>query len=422
MTRSALFAALIALAFAGLAAAAPSPKDPRSINLGVADAVIELGDALGPYKMPASASSNASQWYTFNAENASDRAAIRVLQAGQPAYAALTIVPHTSRPRIVSLASSDPDIVVETVKAYGGHAYRVTIPPQTSATLAIELSNAGTPPSLLAWTEPALASHNRQLGIFIAAVAGLIFAAAAIAAGLAVMSGHRAPLWAAITLVLVLLARLAGTGMFDMSLATHVGGPYGLTAFFSGLALAAGARLANNLVPLKMLWPRAEHRFYWGVIALAILSVFAYLGVPGATVLTYACVVLGTAAITVYLVHRGRYGVRAARVIAPGAAVFALVALAAALSTFGLLGNATVAPDIAGGFAAAGAVLLALAVVAGEGIAILPGARKAALGEAHPALSAIGAAHQGIFDLEFDTDEVLLSREAAVADWTGRRA
>jgi hypothetical protein len=227
MIRSALFAALIALAFAGLTAAAVPPKDPHTVSLGVADAVIELGDALGPYKMPASTSSNASQWYTFNAENASNRAAIRVLQAGQPAYTALTIVPRTSRPRIVSLAGSDPDVVVETVKAYGGHAYRVTIPPQTSATLAVELSNAGTPPSLLAWTEPALASHNRQLGIFIAAVAGLIFAAAAIAAGLAVMSGHRAPLWAAITLVLVLLARLAGTGMFDMSLATRVGGPYG---------------------------------------------------------------------------------------------------------------------------------------------------------------------------------------------------
>ena len=92
MTRSALFAALIALVFAGWAIAAPSPKDTHTVNLGVADAVIELGDLLGPYKMPASGTSSTSQWYTFNAENASERTAIRVLQAGQPAYVALSIV------------------------------------------------------------------------------------------------------------------------------------------------------------------------------------------------------------------------------------------------------------------------------------------------------------------------------------------
>ena len=415
MIRSAFFAALVAFAFAvSSSAAAPAPAtDPHVVDLGAASAVIELREALGPYKMPASKSQASSQWYTFNADNPSTRPAIRVLQAGQESSVALGIVPRPTRPQIVSLASSDQGVIVETVKAYGGHAYRVTIPPSTKAPLAIQVADGASPPSLLAWTEPALAAHNRQLGIFVAAVAGLIFAAAAIAAGLAVMSGHRAPLWAAITLVLVLLTRLAGTGMFDMSLATHVGGPYGLTAFFAGLALAAGARLANNIVPVTGLWPRAERWFYWGVIALGAISVFAYLGVPGAVDLVYICVVLGTAAIAAYLVHRGRYGVRAARVIAPAAAVFALVALAATLSALVFMGETAIAPDVAGGFAAAGAVLLALAVVAGEGIAVLPGARRFAAGDADPALGAIGAAHQGVFDLEFASSEVLLSREAA---------
>ena len=414
MIRTAFFAALAALVFVGFAAAGPSPaKDPHTVNLGVADAVIELRDSLGPYKMPASTKQSSSEWYTFNADNRSERPAIRVLQAGQEAGVSLSIVPSPTRPQIISLAGSDPGVIVETVKAYGGHAYRVTIPPATNAALAVQFANAGSPPSLLAWTEPALAAHNRQLGIFIAAVAGLIFAAAAIAAGLAVMSGHRAPLWTAITLLLVLLTRLAGTGMFDMSLATHVGGPYGLTALFAGLALAAGARLADTVVPIAARWPWAQRWFYWCVIALAAISVLAYLGVPGATDLTYLSVVLGTGAITAYLVHNGRYGAAAARVIAPAAAVFALVTLAATLSTLGFMGETTVAPDVAGGFAAAGAVLLALAVVVGEGIAVLPAGSRAAIGEAHPALKAIGAAHQGVFDLEFDSDEVLLSREAA---------
>jgi diguanylate cyclase (GGDEF)-like protein/PAS domain S-box-containing protein len=410
--RTAFFAALVAFVFAGWAAAAP-PPERRAVDFGTNDAVIELRDSLGPYKMPTSAKQPSAEWYTLNAENKSDRGAIRVLQAGQEAGLALSIVPPPTRPQIIGLASSDPRVIVETVKAYGGHAYRVTIPPATNAALAVQVADASSPPSLLSWTEPALASHNRQLGIFIAAVAGLIFAAAAISAGLAVMSGHRAPLWASITLLLMLLTRLAATGMFDMSLATRVGGPYGLTAFFAGLSLAAGARFANSLVPVEGAWRGGNRFFYWAVIVIAALSIFAYLGVPGATDLTYACVVLGTAAIGAYVIHRGRTGDRAARVIAPSAAVFALVVFAAMLSTMGLLGNTTVAPDIAGGFAAAGAVLLALAVVAGEGIAILPGVRRMASGDAHPALTAIGAAHQGIFDLEFDSGEVLLSREAA---------
>lgn len=421
MKRLAFAAALAAALFASLAAAGAPPsaptKDAPGAAFGGPDAVIDLKDSLGPYHMPASANSNSSIWYMLTAVNASNRPAIRVLQAGQPASAALRFFPRPTRPAIVSLASSDPGVIAETAKAYGGHAYRVTVPPATTVGLAVEIANAQSPPSLLAWTEPALAAHNRQLGIFIAAVAGLIFAAAAIAGGLAVMSGHKPPLWAALTLTLVLLARLAATGMFDASLATHVGGPYGLTAMFAGLALAAGARLADTVVPIREAWPWAARWLRWGVMGVTGLAVLAYLGVPGATDLANVCVVCGTAGITVYLVHRGRYGAQAARVVAPAAAVFALVALAAAIASIGGLGNSTVQPDAAGGFAAAGAVLLALAVAAGEGIAVLPVPRRgpAPAGAEPPAiaLQAIGASHQGIFDLEFDTDEVVLSREAA---------
>lgn len=407
-------AALAALLFAGMAAtAAPPAQESRIVTLRDSDSVIELKDTLGPYNAPAGTAShdNTSQWYTFTAVNSSSRAATRVLQAGQEAADFLRLLPRHARPAILSLASSDASVLIETAKAYGGHTYRITIPPGMSALVAIEIGNAETPPSLLAWTEPALAAHNRRVGIFIAAIGGLIFAAAAIAGGLAVMSGHRAPLWAALTLLLILLTRLTGTGMFDRSLATNIGGPYGLTAFFAGLALVSGIRLADTLVPVDGAWRSAGRWLDRAVIALTGLSILSYLGIPAATDLTYALVTLGTAAITAYLVHRGRSGSQPARVLAPSAAVFALVAFAAALSSMGMLGDTTVAPDIAGGFAAAGAVLLALAVVAGEGIAVLPGLRMTA--EDPAALKAIGAAHQGIFDLEFESDQVLLSREAA---------
>src|SRR6202041_2724996 len=78
-----------------------------------------------------------------------------------------------------------------------------------------------------------------------------------------------------------------------------------------------------------------------------------------------------------YLVHSGRTGQQAARVAAPSAAVFALVAAAGAIAALGGFQDNPAAPGIIGGFAAAGAVLLALAIAAGEGIAILPARRLA---------------------------------------------
>jgi diguanylate cyclase (GGDEF)-like protein/PAS domain S-box-containing protein len=421
MTRSVLFASVLAalgvlllatLTVAGAFAAAPKSA---SVDFGTHDAVIDLQDALGPYKMPASVQPKASRWYSFSVTNSTGRTVTRILAAGQSASMALDLFPHATRPAIISLASPDPGAVVESAKAYGGRAYRIDVPPGATVGLAVEIANAETPPSLLAWTEAALAAHNRQFAIFIAAVAGLIFAAAAIAGGLAVMTGHRPPLWAAVTLFFVLLARLAGTGMFDASLATHVGGPFGLTALFAGLALASGARLADTIVPVREVWPRAQRWFDRGLMGIAGLAVLAYLGVPGATVLVDVLVLFGSAVITVYLVRRGRTGSQPARVLAPSAAVFALVTLAATMTSLGALGDTTVAPDVAGGFAAAGAVLLALAVAAGEGIAMLPMPHRMAPRERELGreMQAIGASHQGIFDLEFDSDEVLLSREAA---------
>ncbi len=405
--------ALAAILLATLAMAASPQKESRAVDLGASDAVIELKEDLGPYHMPAGQIARRSSWYMLNATNASQRAAVRVLQAGQSPEVGLGLFPPSSRPSILSVASTDPGVLVETAHAYGRHAWRVTIPPGVSASLAIEMANAAASPSLLAWTEPAIAAHNRQLGIFIAAVAGLIFAAAAIAGGLAVMTSHKPPLWAAVTLLFVLLARLAGTGMFDSSLATRVGGPYGLIALFAGLALASGIRLADTIVPVNVAWPWAARWLHRGLIALVVVSLLAYLGVPGAADLVDFAVVVGSAGITAYLVHRGRFGAQVARVLAPSAAVFALVALAAAGSSMGILGNSAVAPDVAGGFAAAGAVLLALAVVAGEGIAVLPLPRRMQPGGDLPALQAIGASHQGIFDLDFVRNDIHLSREAA---------
>ena len=296
----------------------------------------------------------------------------RVLLAGLPPSMALALLPHNSRPQILAVASSDSGVVVEPAPSYGHRAWRVIIPPVTQVGLALQVMNAQSPPALYAWTEPALAGHNRSLAIFITAVGALIAAAALITGGLAILIGHAAPRWVALTLALLLWAWLAGTGMFDASLATHVGGPYGLTAFLTALALAAGAKLADAIIPLREIFPQYQKQFRIALYALCVLGALAYLGVPLATLLTNIAIVSGSMAIAAYLFLCGRKGVKAAQVIAPSAMAFALVALAAAVTSLADMGESLTGPAATGGFAAAGAILLALAVIASEEIAVLP--------------------------------------------------
>ena len=429
--RKPLFLVLIGMLLASLGAAFAADA-PHPVDFGGEANVINLKHELAPYHAPSGPEADGSAWYMLAVTNNSVRPAIRVLIAGQPPRMALRLLPRPSRPAILAVASSDSGVVVEPAKAYGARAWRVIIPPVTQVGLAVRVGYAGAPPSLLAWTEPALASHNRQLAIFITAVGALIAAAALITGGLAILIGHAAPRWVAITLAMLLWSWLAGTGMFDASLATHIGGPYGLSAFLTALALAAGARLADAIVPLREVLPGRVRQFRIALYALCGLGVASYLGLPGATLITDTLIVPGSAAVAAYLFICGRRGVRAAQVIAPSAAAFALVALAAAITSLGGLGETLTAPATTGGFAAAGAVLLALAVIASEEIAVLPflhGSKAARLLEvqsaqedaldpsapfANLALAAIGAAHQGVFDLDFRAQLLTLSADAAL--------
>ena len=67
--------------------------------------------------------------------------------------------------------------------------------------------------------------------------------------------------------------------MFDASLATHIGGPYGLSALLTALALAAGARLADAIVPVREILPRTREAIPdRAFMSLCGLGAAAYLG------------------------------------------------------------------------------------------------------------------------------------------------
>ncbi len=399
------------------------------VNFASADAVIELLPDLKPYHTPGIPDEAHSRWYMTGVSNDSVRPSTRILLAGQPAGAGLKFFPRATRPAITQVASSDSAVIVELTKAYGRHAWRVTLPPATTAQLAVRVDNGYAPPSVLAWTEPALVAHNHQVAIYVSAVAGLIGAVMLVMAGLAFMTGHIAPRWAAAMLGGVFVAHLSSTGMFDAGWMAAVGGPYGATALFAGLALAAAFRLTDAIAPVEQLWRWAKGRvrqLVWGLVALSVL---AFLGLPGATALLDVVLVAGSAAITAYLVHRGRLGSQPARVVAPSAAIFALVMAAAALTVLGGFVENIMAPMIIGGFVAAGAVLLALAIAAGEGLAVIPAFQKTDAAGANPvavrppeppptplaqlAMQAIGSSHQGVFDYDFRNGLLRLSADAS---------
>ncbi|HEY1637108.1 MAG TPA: GGDEF and EAL domain-containing protein, partial [Rhizomicrobium sp.] len=417
-----IFALLaVSLAAAATFVAPKAGKDQLSIDFSGPVAVIDLQDLLSAYNAPAGKETDGSRWYLLSATNGSVRPVTRVLMAADPPNAVLQVFPWRARPEILQVASSDSGVTVERLHAVGRHAFLVTVPPATSVSLAMRVAYGGDKPSVLAWNEPTLVAHNRQVAIFFAAVAGLIAAAMVIMAGVAIITAHPAPGWAAVVLGLIFLTRLHGAGVLDAGWMTKVGGPYGLGAMLAGLTLAAALRLTDFVAPLTDLWASPARYRRWLLFAVVAFSIAAFLGVPAATVVTYGLVVGGSALISVYLVHRGLRGSKAARVVAPSAAVFALVAAAGAAASFGAFPENLMASGIVAGFTAAGAVLLALAIAAGEGIAILPLAQgqttAAAMttGSRHDAAGAhaIGASHQGVFDLDFVRGRLRLSREGA---------
>ena len=436
-------ALLFALLAVSTAAAAPflAPKigkDQLSIDFAGPVSVIDLKDLLSPYSAPAGKENDGSRWYLVSATNGSVRPVTRVLMAEDPPDAPLHIFPRRARPQILQVASSDSGVTVERGRAVGRHAFVVTMPPATSVSLAVRVAHTDERPSVLAWNEPALVAHNRQLAVFLAAVAGLIAAAVAIMAGVAVITAHPAPGWAALLLLFVFLTRLQGAEVLDAGWMTAVGGPYGLGALIMGCALAAALRLTDFVAPVSELWPSANRWPRIAVYVVLAVSFAAFLGIPAATMLADSAVVAGTALIATYLVYRGLKGSKAARVVAPSAAVFALVAAMGAAASLGAFAQNPMASGAIAGFSAAGAVLLALAIAAGEGIAILP----LAGGQLAPALAtnesgrsdgptinlppaaayahqAVGAAHQGVFDLDLVNGQLRLSAETARMTWLG---
>ncbi len=233
------------------------------------------------------------------------------------------------------------------------------------------------------------------------------------------------------------MAFLTSSRVFDDSWLTYFGGPYGLFALALSLAVAAGSRLVGHVASFEAFWSPAR---VWAdrlAVGVVVFGLAAWFGTPGAGLLVRILTVIAAAAAAGYLTHCGRLGVAGVRRVAPAATIFALVTAVAAFRATGLMGAGIMAHSVIAGFSAVGAVLIALtgAVASAEPtVARLRAMRRAHLQDDIQATTtdeiiaesrehaAVIASHQGIFDLDLDSNLLALSAEAARILGMGQRA
>jgi diguanylate cyclase (GGDEF)-like protein/PAS domain S-box-containing protein len=405
-------------------------------DIASGEAVIDMSSALEVTRVSDPAEPGAA-WFTVYVQNTGDRLCARVLQAIDPPAAGLSLTPPTRRPTLLEVAESDGAVIIERAEAFGSNAFRFILPPSHESALALHFDGVGPAPTLLAWTESALVAHNRQISLLIGTVGGLFAAAMAFAGGAAAFGGRPFVKWSALFLGALLFAFLTSSRVFDDTWLTYFGGPYGLFALALSLAIAAGSRLIDHVASFEAFWSPARRWADRFAIAMIGLGLAAWFGAPGAGLLIRILTVMGAAAAAGYLTHCGRLGVAGARRVAPAVTIFALVTAVAAFRATGLMGAGVIANSVIAGFSAVGAVLVALtgAVASSEPtVARLRSMRRAHLKDDIQATTtdeiiagsrehaAVVASHQGIFDLDLDSNLLALSAEAARILGIGKRA
>ncbi len=398
-----------------------------AIDFAAPQPVIDLGPSLIPERVAEPADPRGS-WFTVEVQNRQAIPVARVLTSFSPPGSGLNSEPLPARPTIEQVVPSDQSVVVERAPAFGPNAFRVLLPPRRNSTLTLHFENATRRHPLLAWTEPALIANNRQTSILDGLIWGLLTACTILAAGSAALTSRPLAGWATLFLFSVLMADLTASGFLDSTGLAALTGPYALFALWTALAIAAAIRVVDYVAPFEAFWRDAQKWRDRAALAVIGLGIVAYAAAPIAGLLVRIAALLGAASAAGYLSHCGRIGVAAARRLAPAATVFALVTAAAALNALGFFGVNLTASAALAGFAAAGALLVALAstMAVEHSVGRLRGLREVHEHDDKQATTtdeaiereweaaAVAASLQGVFDLDLGTGLLSLSSEAAV--------
>ena len=359
--------------------------------------------------------------FSLSLANSGTVSATRILKAAVAPGAGLAVAPSSGRTDIAGAESAQQALAVEPAPVFGEGAYRVTLAGSGAANLSLRLPGAAGQPVLFAWDEAALVRSEWWTAILAGAINALLAASFAFALGAAILSGSVFARAAAVFLVALLMAQLAATGIFD-TLFLAWSGLLALQSLALAAVLAAGLYLLDRIAPLKAAVPASGPFLTYAAAGILAAGLLAYVNVPAMGLLIRGLLLIAALGAPVYLHLCGRAGNTGARRLAPAAAIFALVAVASAVHALGFLGAGPVMPRAIGGFAAAGALLLAVAaaVQADPFAASLPrqdlGRITAGNGKEHgqgQEISALAAALQGVFDFDLRSKMLVLSEEAA---------
>src|SRR6185503_17601487 len=161
-----LAAALVLAGAGAFAAPEPTPPDEATVALDFStpEAVVDVGPSLASRSV-SDPKNPESAWFTLAVRNRATAPVVRVLAAADQPDAGLAFAPARKRPTISEAAVSNSDVVVERAPGFGQSAFRIMVPATQAATLAVHLDGVKGLPALLAWSEPALIAHNRQVSI-----------------------------------------------------------------------------------------------------------------------------------------------------------------------------------------------------------------------------------------------------------------
>jgi diguanylate cyclase (GGDEF)-like protein/PAS domain S-box-containing protein len=289
----------------------------------------------------------------------------------------------------------------------GERAADITLNPLATSTFALYSEGSIDSAVWRLWKPEALAASKQTETLLMGLLAGAALALAAWLIGLAIFRGSVEPAWAALALGALVVLILGGAFLAIPAEAQEVAG---------GVMIAAGLRY----VVTQLAWERDRPNIalLFDGIAFAVFgfTIAAAFGVTFARPFTFFVSVLGIAAATVFVLFFSLSAGTRVKAMVPGIAII-LTALAAPQFFAGAIAGAvTNIPLFTDALFTAGAIALAFAAAVPREPELSEKAveelsadqRKAREAEYRYALG-LAAAHQGLWDWNFETDELFVS-------------
>ena len=399
--------ALLSMLVVSLACASAEAAAPLRLERDVSD----ITPWLEPY-VPAEEDDRTSarapdDWRSLEITNPRQEELRRIVTVEAGADAILGALSAAGRPRLVSVEAVGEGARIRIIPREGLRVAEIVLDPLSTARFAFQVDQAAAGMTFKFWKPEALSTSQRSALLVMGLLSGALLVMVAWLIGLAVLRYSAEPAWAAAGL-LCLVALVLGRTILPL--------PAPLLLIVTGAMFAAAMRYVCE----HLQWDHARPAFALALdgIAFAMVgfAVIAAAGVDYAQPLLKSLLWTGpflTAGLAA--IDARRFGARA-RALIPGIAILVAAALLPAMFPIGLFEFVPAASLFADAVLVAGAIALCFAAAApaepeldeASRAQLSEEGRKAREAEYRYALG-LAAAHQGLWDWNFDTDTLFVS-------------